>query len=102
MQQRFQRLPNPDLVMYVHPHLAKGRYPVPGYLTVFPMYETVEYALPGEVSPTRGAMADVPAVRNPLGVDFEAPAEPVPATKPAGAVRPVVRAGADRDVAAAR
>lgn len=47
---RFARLPNPDLVMYVAPHLsANGRYPVPGYSTVFPMYETVEYALPGEL-----------------------------------------------------
>jgi conjugative transfer region lipoprotein (TIGR03751 family) len=47
--QRFQRLPNPDLVMYVFPHLARGRYPVPGYYTAFPLYETVEYALPGEL-----------------------------------------------------
>ena len=51
IDQRFQRLPNPDLLMYVVPHLAAdGRYPVPGYSTVFPMYETVEYALPGETS----------------------------------------------------
>ena len=49
MQQRFARVPNPDLVMVVYPHLAKGKYPVPGYVTVFPMYETVEYALPGEI-----------------------------------------------------
>jgi conjugative transfer region lipoprotein (TIGR03751 family) len=48
-QQRFARVPNPDLVMVVYPHLAKGKYPIPGYVTVFPMYETVEYALPGEV-----------------------------------------------------
>ncbi len=46
---RFARLPNPDLVMYVTPHLTASRSPVPGYTTVFPMYETVEYALPGEV-----------------------------------------------------
>lgn|GEM_PF-498068 len=50
LQQRFQRLPNPDLVMTVFPHLAKGKYPIPGYVTVFSMYETVEYAMPGEVS----------------------------------------------------
>jgi conjugative transfer region lipoprotein (TIGR03751 family) len=51
---RFGRLPNPDLVMYVFPHLAgNGRYPVPGYSTVFPMYESVEYALPGETPSTR-------------------------------------------------
>lgn len=55
---RFARLPNPDLVMYVTPHLsANGRYPVPGYSTVFSMYETVEYAMPGEV-PLRRVAAD--------------------------------------------
>ena len=47
----FPRLPNPTLVMYVFPHLAtEERVPVPGYVTTFPMYERVEYALPGEVS----------------------------------------------------
>ncbi len=47
----FPRLPNPTLVMYVFPHLAgETQAPVPGYATAFPMYEQVEYALPGEVS----------------------------------------------------
>jgi len=46
---QFKRLPNPDLVMYVFPHLAADSgYPVPGYSTVLPMYDHVEYALPGE------------------------------------------------------
>ncbi|VBR78036.1 TIGR03751 family conjugal transfer lipoprotein [Burkholderia pseudomallei] len=47
--QLFHRLPNPDLVMYVFPHLA-GTHPtpVPGYSTVFPFYERVHYAMPGE------------------------------------------------------
>ena len=49
MNQRFARVPNPDLVMVVYPHLAKGQYPVPGYVTVFPMYDQTFYALPGEV-----------------------------------------------------
>ncbi len=44
----FPRLRNPDLVMYVFPHLSDSGAPVPGYATVFPMYEHVEYALPGE------------------------------------------------------
>jgi conjugative transfer region lipoprotein (TIGR03751 family) len=45
----FVRLPNPDLVMYVFPHLAGDHpVPVPGYSTVFPFYESVQYALPGE------------------------------------------------------
>jgi conjugative transfer region lipoprotein (TIGR03751 family) len=38
------------LVMYVFPHLAGAeRVPVPGYATTFPLYERIEYALPGEV-----------------------------------------------------
>ncbi len=46
----FPRLPNPTLVMYVFPHLTgETQAPVPGYATAFPMYEQVEYALPGEV-----------------------------------------------------
>lgn len=50
----FPRLPNPTLVMYVFPHLAGDeRVPVPGYATTFPLYERVEYALPGEVPTAR-------------------------------------------------
>ncbi|TNL06138.1 TIGR03751 family conjugal transfer lipoprotein [Kosakonia cowanii] len=49
ISQQFPRLPNPDLVMYVFPHLtADGTLPVPGYSTVFPLYNRVQYALPGE------------------------------------------------------
>jgi conjugative transfer region lipoprotein (TIGR03751 family) len=40
--------------MYVFPHLAgTERTPVPGYATTFPLYEGVEYALPGEVATPR-------------------------------------------------
>lgn len=50
----FPRVPNPSLVMYVFPHLAgQEQVPVPGYVTTFPMYERVEYALPGEVPSQR-------------------------------------------------
>lgn len=46
----FPRLPNPTLVMYIFPHLSGDeRTPVPGYVTTFPFYERIEYALPGEV-----------------------------------------------------
>ena len=46
---QFQRLPNPDLVMYVFPHLTGSEaVPVPGYSTVFPLYQRMHYALPGE------------------------------------------------------
>lgn len=46
---QFKRLPNPDLVMYVFPHLAgSDPVPVPGYSTIFPFYQHVQYAMPGE------------------------------------------------------
>lgn len=46
----FPRLPNPDLVMYVFPHLTETvePVPIPGYTTVFPFYGRVQYAQPGE------------------------------------------------------
>lgn len=53
IERRFARLPNPDLFMVVFPHLAQGKYPVPGYVTAFPMYERVEYLLPGEADAPR-------------------------------------------------
>jgi conjugative transfer region lipoprotein (TIGR03751 family) len=49
IERQFHRLPNPDLVMYVFPHLAgSDPVPVPGYSTVFPLYQRVQYAMPGE------------------------------------------------------
>lgn len=49
IHRQFHRLPNPDMVMYVFPHLAGSEaVPVPGYSTVFPFYERVQYAMPGE------------------------------------------------------
>src|SRR5690554_6043107 len=46
---QFRRLPNPDLMMYVFPHLAGSeQVPVPGYSTVFPLYQRTQYAMPGE------------------------------------------------------
>ena len=46
---QFKRLPNPDLVMYVFPHLA-GTDPCrcPATAPCFPLYQRVQYALPGE------------------------------------------------------
>lgn len=48
ISQQFPRLPNPDMVMYLYPHLADGNTPVPGYSTVFPFYSQTQYAMPGE------------------------------------------------------
>ena len=53
----FPRLPNSTLVMFIFPHLAgDAGAPVPGYTTAFPMYEQVEYALPGEVRSHQGGV----------------------------------------------
>lgn len=49
IDRQFHRLPNPDLVIYVFPHLAgSDPVPIPGYSTVFPLYHRVQYAMPGE------------------------------------------------------
>lgn len=46
----FPKLPNPDLIMYIYPHLSSSGepLPVPGYSTVIPFYSRVQYAMPGE------------------------------------------------------
>ena len=45
----FPRLPNPDLCMYVYPHLSSEKATVPGYTSCFSMYDNNQYALPGEL-----------------------------------------------------
>src|SRR5262245_17767092 len=45
----FPTLPNPQLVMYVYPHLSQpDEAPVPGYTTAFRLYEKDYYAVEGE------------------------------------------------------
>ncbi|WP_444679432.1 TIGR03751 family conjugal transfer lipoprotein [Halomonas sp. E19] len=56
---QFRRLPNPDLVMYVFPHLAGSeQVPVPGYSTVFPLYQRTQYAMPGESARPNALLED--------------------------------------------
>lgn len=45
----FPRLPNPTIVLYVFPHLSPEDAPVPGYSTIFQLYERTQYALPYEL-----------------------------------------------------
>lgn len=48
---QFSRLPNPDMNLYVFPHLSGGaseQVPVPGYTTIFPLYDRPHYGQPGE------------------------------------------------------
>ena len=47
----FPQLPNPQLTMYVYPHLAGlDQAPIPGYATAFLLYDKAHYALPGEIA----------------------------------------------------
>jgi len=49
IERQFQRLPNPDMLMYVFPHVSgSDPVPVPGYTTVFPLYQRIQYAMPSE------------------------------------------------------
>ncbi len=45
----FARLPNPDLCMFILPHLSAEGASIPGYTSCFPMYAENHYAMPGEV-----------------------------------------------------
>ena len=59
LEMLFPRLPNPDVLIYVYPHLAtEARVPVPGYTTAVPLYERVEYAMPGEAVCFNGRCGD--------------------------------------------
>ena len=52
INQLFPRHRNPQITLYVHPHLSTGdNAPVPGYTTAFNLYASDEYALPSEVPP---------------------------------------------------
>lgn len=49
VSQQFRKLPNPEIKMYVYPHLAgQDQVPVPGYFTAFNVYDHDYYALPQE------------------------------------------------------
>ncbi|MDO8828254.1 TIGR03751 family conjugal transfer lipoprotein [Methylophaga sp.] len=49
LQTVFPRLKNPTLVLYVFAHLSPvEKHPVPGYATAFSLYQSIEFALPGE------------------------------------------------------
>jgi len=41
----FNKLPNPELKLYVYPHFAGKGVPIPGYYTVFNAYENGHYIL---------------------------------------------------------
>ncbi len=77
----FPRLANPDVLVYVYPHVATPLgVGVPGYVTALPLFERTEYALPGE------AVSTVPPAEWPAW-EADASAEPFvpsPRADPAG------------------
>lgn len=48
LRRDFKRVPNPEIVMYVYPHINNNRMPVPGYFTTFRLYDRDHYALSSE------------------------------------------------------
>ncbi|EHM53332.1 conjugative transfer region lipoprotein family [Cardiobacterium valvarum F0432] len=48
LRRDFRRVPNPEITAYVFPHLNDGELPVPGYFTLFKLYERDHYALEQE------------------------------------------------------
>lgn len=46
LSREFVKLPNPELRVYIEPHFASGdQVPIPGYYTVFNVYEHDHYTL---------------------------------------------------------
>ena len=94
----FPRLPNPDVFIYVPAHLATElRIPVPGYTTAVPLYDRVEYALPGEggASPRESDAARRLGEARPGASPEEAPRGVSPEEAGSGASPDEVRPGAD-------
>lgn len=48
LQRDFKKVPNPEIIAYVYPHLNNNQMPVPGYFTSFQLYERNHYALTAE------------------------------------------------------
>lgn len=49
VSEEFRKLPNPEMKLYIYPHLAgEDQVPVPGYFTVFNVYDHDHYALAQE------------------------------------------------------
>jgi len=50
----FHRLPNPELTLYMFPHVSgRDQVPVPGYYTCFNAYGQDHYGLPDELNGQR-------------------------------------------------
>lgn len=53
----FRKVANPEIVGYIYPHLSTNNHPVPGYFTLFNLYESDSYAVSrseGRIAPLQG------------------------------------------------
>ena len=48
LRRDFRKVPNPEIVAYVFPYISDGELPVPGYFTMFHLYERDHFALEQE------------------------------------------------------
>lgn len=48
LQRDFKRVPNPEIIGYVYPHINNNEMPVPGYFTTFLLYDRSHFALQDE------------------------------------------------------
>lgn len=81
----FPTLPNPMLVMHVFPHLSgTENTPVPGYATALPMFERVEFALPGELEYQHADVAGARHAPEAVPPEQTRPAEVVTTVAPPG------------------
>ena len=48
LKRDFRQVPNPEITAYVFPHISDGELPVPGYFTMFHLYERDHFALEQE------------------------------------------------------
>ena len=48
LRRDYRKVPNPEIVAYVFPHISDGELPVPGYFTMFHLYERDHFALEQE------------------------------------------------------
>ena len=44
----FKTLENPDIIIFVYPHISKGGLPIPAYTTQIKLFNIENYALPNE------------------------------------------------------
>ncbi len=49
INRQFPKLPNPEFVMTVFPHVTESGNPIPLYSTVWRLFEMEHYAKPGEI-----------------------------------------------------